>query len=268
MTAGTTKSENFIANLQAACSSKRSIAQICREIGINRQQFSRYLTGESKPSNHNRARLAAYFGLSSADFDLPSRQFQTRFHKQSVGDETAPEWLGRTFPGDLTALRPYLGYYQSFHTSPSWPGKIIRSLTRLSERNGWVVVKSIERIRDKGREIHQFSKYTGLASYAGDRIFIVEKGIFSRQLISETVLMPFETYERVYLKGMTFGLSWRRSNLPYASRMIWRRLPAATELREALRQCEALPADSRQVPLTVRKYFQDTVPEMMDMAEV
>ena len=39
----------FTVNLRAACATRRSISEVCREIGINRQQFNRYISGEARP---------------------------------------------------------------------------------------------------------------------------------------------------------------------------------------------------------------------------
>ena len=70
--------EIFSANLRFACATRRSISQICREIGINRQQFNRYIGGEARPSPHNVARIARFFGLVAEDFSLTPKQFEAR----------------------------------------------------------------------------------------------------------------------------------------------------------------------------------------------
>lgn len=42
----------FCENLHMLCSNYRSIAGVCRKLGINRAQFNRYLNGAGKPSSH------------------------------------------------------------------------------------------------------------------------------------------------------------------------------------------------------------------------
>ncbi|TJW59990.1 MAG: transcriptional regulator, partial [Mesorhizobium sp.] len=44
---------NFSSNLKLACSTHRSVSDLCRTIGINRQQFNRYLNAGTLPSAHN-----------------------------------------------------------------------------------------------------------------------------------------------------------------------------------------------------------------------
>ena len=50
-------------NLRYLCADKPSVAKVCRDIGINHQQFSKYLSGRSVPSPNNLRRIATYFGV-------------------------------------------------------------------------------------------------------------------------------------------------------------------------------------------------------------
>lgn len=248
----------FVDNLRLACSSQRSVSQICREVGINRQQFNRYINGEARPSPHNLSRIAAFFGIGSHDFFLPEQQFRARL-MQRTGQALEADNLLSGFPGDLPALRRHLGYYQTFHLSLSWPGQIVTSCARLHEENGLVRVKSIERIDDRANEIRQFSKYVGSAAHWRNRIFIVEKSLGPQPMIAQTILTPLEAHQRIYLKGVTIGVSWRKENTPYTSRMIWRYLGPTTDLRALLSKCGAFPLGSRQLPAPVRSYLEDSV---------
>lgn len=244
-------------NLRWACSTKPSISLICRELGINRQQFNRYVTGESRPSAYNLSRIASYFGLTPADFERPEKSFRERFREIRNPGNAISDLVQSAFPGDVAALRPYLGYYQTYHTSPSWPGMIIRAFCSVYEHEGLVYVKTVERIRDPGREISQLGKYQGLVSYLRDRIFIVEKSTL-QHLVSETILLPATVHQKLYLKGMTFGLSWRQANLPYASPMIWRHLGTVADIRKGVAECGALSIDSAKIPPLVRDFIGDS----------
>ncbi|MDG1430229.1 MAG: helix-turn-helix transcriptional regulator, partial [Paracoccaceae bacterium] len=69
-------SEYFSKNLRFLCAESGSIAQVCRDIGINRQQFNRYLNGSGMPSAHNLRRIARYFNINEGDFVLDSETFR------------------------------------------------------------------------------------------------------------------------------------------------------------------------------------------------
>jgi hypothetical protein len=46
---------DFTHNLGLLCSYQRSIAEICRKLGFNRQQFNKYLAGSVMPSRPQHA---------------------------------------------------------------------------------------------------------------------------------------------------------------------------------------------------------------------
>lgn len=247
-------SDLFLDNLRFACSTRPSISLICREIGINRQQFNRYINGEARPSAYNLGRIAASFGVGAEDFALPAHAFRDRLARRA-----APGFdnglLSAGFPGDIVSLRRHLGYFQTYHISPSWPGSVVCSCSRLEEEGGAVQVKSIERIFDPAHEIRQYSKYAGLAAFWRNRIFILERTISRQPMLSQTILMPFEEHQKVYLRGTTMGVSWRKANLPYASRVIWRFLGRNPEKRQMLSRCGIIALGARQLPAAVRDYL-------------
>lgn len=253
--------ETFTLNLRDACATRRSISQVCREIGINRQQFNRYISGEARPSAHNVTRIAAYFGVSPQDFELLPRQFEARMRRPDRHHSEAGLLL-EGFPGDTVGLRRHIGYYQTYHLSLSWPGRVVCSCARIYEE-GSIRVKSIERIRDATNEIWQFSKYVGLVTFWRNRIFIAERSVGRQPMLSQTILMPFEVHQRVYLRGTTMGVSWRKENLPYASRMIWRHIGQEPDLRQMLSRCGLLSFGSRQLPATVRNFLDTPEAEVL-----
>ena len=252
----------FTLNLRVACATRRSISQVCREIGLNRQQFNRYISGEARPSAHNAARIAAFFGLSPPDFELAPGLFEARL-KRPDRHRSEAAMLLEGFPGDIAALRRHIGYYQTYHISPSWPGLVVCSCSRLHEDSGSIRVKSIERIHDVDKEIRQFSKYVGLATFWRNRIFIAERSVGRQPMLSQTILLPFEVHQRVYLRGTTMGVSWRKENLPYASRMIWRQIGQQPELRQMLSRCGVVSFGSRQLPSTVRAFLDTPQGEVL-----
>tara|TARA_R110000850_G_scaffold36615_7_gene96704 strand:- start:1931 stop:2728 length:798 start_codon:yes stop_codon:yes gene_type:complete len=244
----------FAANLRIACDTRPSITAICREIGINRQQFNRYLAAQTRPSPFNTGKIARYFKLNPQDFLLPEKRFQDILAApaQTIG----PNFLLREgFPGNLSELRQYAGYYEIYHKSLSWPGTIVRSCARLEEGNGQITVKTIERIYDRDLEIRQFSKYSGLAAYWRNRLFIVERGMREHSFLCQTTLMPFGEHQRTYLRGVTTGVSWREDNLPYSTRTIWRAVGPNPDKRRLLEGCGLFSEKSPQLPLPVRRYL-------------
>ena len=250
---------DFSLNLRLLCSRERSISAVCREIGLNRQQFSKYLSGAALPSAHNLRRVCAHFDIDERELFGPHEDFRAR-HGSGAGDPRNLPWraLFQAFPGDRTALRRYLGLYHSHFISPSWPRTVMRALVLIYEHEEFVMSRSVERAVEPERGVRQRSKYEGLVSFRGERLFVVERETLSRDNIVETILFPARRHHLSYLRGMTFGVSWRPRRAPYASRAIWRRLPDGADLRAALMDCGVFAHDSRALHPVVRGFLGDS----------
>ncbi len=246
---------DFSRNLKLACSTQKSVSDLCRAIGVNRQQFNRYLNGGSRPSAHNLLKIAAVFGLDPADFHLPESAFRRKLGEWRPPGEGP---LADAFPGDLGALADYLGFYQTWHTSLSWPGRIVCSCSHLRKSGGQVFVTSLERIEEVESGIVQRSRYVGLAAYRRQRIFLTELTRGEAPTFGQTILMPFEIHQRRYLRGITMGVSWRNNNLPYATRTIWHYLGTVTDRRGLISRCGTYA--STALPAVVTSFLTEARP--------
>ena len=245
---------HFFDNLRLACSTRASISDLCRAVGINRQQFNRYINANCQPSAHNLLRIAAAFGLEPADFDLPTAIFRRKL-EQAKRPRPTEGPLADAFPGNPQALRPYLGFYQTWHVSLSWPDRIVCSCAHLRESQGQVLVTSLERIDDLESGIRQRSRYVGLAAFQRNRIFLTEVTRGEAPTLGQTILMPFEIHQRQFLRPKTMGLSWRNDNLPYATRTIWRHRGMETDRRVLLNNCGLYRTSSGALPSVVSSFL-------------
>lgn len=255
---------HYATNLRSACETRPSISELCRELGFNRQQFNRYIHDEAVPSPFNRARIAGAFGLKGEDFLLPPAQFARRLGRSRPSSREG-DALTEGFPGDLDALRTYFGFYQTYHLSMSWPGRIVCSCAQLFERDGLAMVKTMERLDDPHHAIRQLAKYVGMAAWWRGRIFIVERSVERTSMIAQTTLTPFEVHQRSYLKGITMGVAWRRENLPYASRMIWRHMGPDADLRALVGRCGLYDPSHRQLPEPVLRFLDPHDPKIVSI---
>ena len=58
---------DFSANLRFLCERQGTISNLCRRIGLNRQQFNKYLSGSHLPSSQNLRLIANFFGRAGSD---------------------------------------------------------------------------------------------------------------------------------------------------------------------------------------------------------
>ncbi len=250
--------ENFPLNLRSICADYGSIAQVCREIGINRQQFNRYLNGGGLPSAHNMRRIARHFDLTEADLFSDHGEFTRRHILNNKRTASGPvDLMIDPFRDQTKVLRRYLGFYHSHFQTPSWQGKILRSLIWLYEKDGYVMSRSVERVAAKDGSVYQKSRYEGMVAQRGNRVYIVEHEMVREGSIVETILTPSHRQQVQFLRGMTMGVAWQPHVSPYASKSIWKRIETKVSLREALNACGVYAPESRNIDPTVRSYLSE-----------
>ncbi|HEV7251875.1 MAG TPA: helix-turn-helix transcriptional regulator [Mesorhizobium sp.] len=244
-------------NLRLLCSGYRSVSEACRELGFNRQQFARYLTGTARPSNHNLQRIAHGLGISVDDL------LNT---KQARGPKPSPHELSfrspvgrmidRVFPGDLQKLRQLLGYYHMHFLVPYSTGHVKRSLTHIYESQGKILSKTIERSPGSAETVPQLSKYAGLVSYLGNCIFIMEFETLSEDSLVESMLFPSYRKRLDILTGLTFGVTSQVHREPFASPIAFKYLGPVISVKEQMRSCGLFSMEDRGIDPRIRRYLQ------------
>lgn len=251
-------SENFSNNLRSLCADYGSIAQVCRDIGLNRQQFNRYLNGGGMPSAHNLRRIAQHFDVSEEDLEADPAAFSAkRTRMQNPISRGPARLLSSIFENQGGPLRRYLGFYHGHFVTPTWEDKVVRTLIWLREEDGYVVSRAVERALSDDGSIVQKTKYSGLAAYKGNRIYLLEAANSEDGFLSETILFPAHRQQIKYLNGMTMGVATRPRMAPYSSATIWKRVPERTSIREALTQTGIFSLDDTRVDVIVRKQLKD-----------
>lgn len=245
-------SEHFSENLRSLCAEYGSIAQVCRDIGFNRQQFNRYLTNAGMPSAHNLRRIARHFDVSEADLHIDPSEFDKRHIRPARTTLSPTSLVSDMFVGQAGPLRRYLGVYHAHFQTPTWPGYLIRSLVWLREQDGYVVVHNYERVVIPSKDIVQKIRYTGLAAFLGNRIYLTEIANSEDRFISSTILFPANRRQVNILKGLTTGLASGPRRAPYSSAIVWKKLPMRVTAREALTGTGVFRVHSGQIDLTVR----------------
>ena len=252
---------DFSSNLRFLCAEAPSIAQICRDIGLNRQQFNRYLSGKGLPSAHNLRRIARHFAVPEAELFGDPAAFAARHRPRPTPPLPAPLLhLGQGFADQARLLRRFLGSYHAYYRTPTWPGQVLRSLVRLKEIDGYVVSHTFERARARDGSIRQRSAYRGLVAARGGRLCLCERPRNEVGAISETILMPEHPHQISYLQGLTLGVSAGASRRPFSSRTVWLRLEEKLTARAALAATGAFAQDSARLDPKVRRLLGEDAP--------
>lgn len=232
---------SFAPNLTLLCGHYRSIAEVCRRIGINRQQFNKYLSGQVHPSRHNMQRLCDFFGVTQSEILMDTARLS-----ELVGLRNRPmdkaqldlplRHLDRIFARAQPVDR-YSGYYFRYFYSFGNKGCIIRSLARIVIRENRGYFKNIEVLRDPDtRQWTGNNKYEGVVFQLAERIQVIEYETKELNSVTQMTLYPSYRQRIDVLMGVQTGGPTRRGRKPGASRVAMEFLGTEINLRRALRQ--------------------------------
>jgi transcriptional regulator with XRE-family HTH domain len=255
-------------NLRLLCSYTPSISQVCRELAINRQQFTKYLNGSAQPSGRNMCRICDYFGVAVDELMMPHGQFsaivsvtpKTQALVRALGP-AAPA-LNAMISASERPLERFRGYYHYYYFTPSRPGYIRRSLLRLHDRNGVWFSRLTERIQPGVSPLGRshFSHYLGVALFLGNRITIVDYDAKGNAALSETILYPPQGLELKFLSGLTMGVQGRSARAPFSTRVFLEFLGTQPRRRAWVRSTGVFLADDPTLPSYIRRVI--SAPEM------
>ena len=247
----------FSKNLKYLCAEKHSTAEVCRDLGINQQQFSKYLSGKSKPSPYNLRKISRYFGIDEAIITGP---FEPMFKAYNIRSEVHPRTLddpfSKSFPGDLKKLRPYLGAYQVFFNAPIIPGGVVANAIFLDERNGQVHSRLVEALPESNSRHRRWTRCDGKVSYQSDRIYVVDRERRNENALSMQILSQPPRQRRRYLYGTMCFLASLPRRIPYASRVVWRQFETYKSVRELLETCGVYSLNNKTLDPKVRNFLQ------------
>lgn len=252
---------NYGINLRYCCDYYKSISEVCRKLSLNRQQFNKYLSGVSSPSNHNHRSINDFFGLDYHELYLPHQEFELIFQaKQQIKpvDEAGiiiSKQILELLATDSHETRVYSGYYFKYFYSMTDPRKIRRDLCHFFIRNGVLCSATKEAVSISGRQVGSSLSnlsYRGVVALLGGRIFWIE---CDRQLQSEvslSILFPSPTRIITQLEGIVLGTGVNRARRILASQVVLDYLGDSVNLRKCLSNVGVFCVNSDHIPENIR----------------
>ncbi len=239
------------------CGHYKSIADVCRRLEINRQQFNKYLGGQSAPSPYNLRKICDFFGVDEREIYEPHEVFVQIFTKLTPPEAGTPApnfGLPGFFPDSTAELRKYLGYYYVYVVTPSRPGYVLKSISRIFEQDGIVKTKTFESIGNKTdkKNLSSVNKYNGFCFLSSQIIYIIEKEYLNNRGYIYTAMYPSFRNPVDLLNGLVLGMSGGNFRLPYSSQIVFERMEEAPDLRNAIAECGFLTADDESIPESVK----------------
>ncbi len=255
---------DFATNLRYLCSYYRSASEVCRRIGINRQQFNKYLSGSARPSARNMRRICEFFGVEEFEVLAPHAELRkiVQFHGVRADETYVVRSLKRGLAQSDPVIRKYYGYYFVYYYSFSTPGKILKSLLLLSERDGLPGYKRVERLvdREAGKGPGFVYKYEGIALYLRERIFLVDRERLTGNEISQSILYPSYKNKVSLLPGLILGTAGMVSREPICSRILLEYLGTYADAKARLAECGLYTPGSGAIDGAIERAIDNDIP--------
>ncbi len=249
--------EDFSQNLRLLCNYTTSISDTTRRIGINRQQFYRYLNGSSFPSKRTLQKICDFFGVEDFEIISDHKEFRDLLavRKPKIADiDPLGEYIARLNqinPDSTKNLRPYLGYYHAYYMSAEFPHKVTRSLVKVFEKNGFVYTKSIENLSEiKGRK-RRTQKYSGIMYSTGDKLIVFERENAVGKMMWNAIFHAVDEDQSYELSGLTMGITGNIVRDIGCCRIVWERISSQCSIRTALQNCGVFARDDARMPANI-----------------
>lgn len=181
---------SFAQNLYALSVSSGSIASTCRQLGINRQQFNKYLAGTTLPSSSTLLKISKHFGVdqrslfedphaSNENGYLVASSVQTKTQFTALEARVLAEMEGT----QCTSLREGC-YYVYF---PGKTGSLIFKRSALFVRNvdGRTIFVRLSTGQNQTTKLRKAQmRHEGLALETDNRVYLLAKNKHAHQEIS------------------------------------------------------------------------------------
>lgn len=256
----------FQQNLRLLCTYYSSIADVCRRLGINRQQFNKYLSGDANPSRHNLLRICEFFGVGEQDLNLPEDRFKYIINTSPRDRERNLQFYSHMHNLDAILahgqanMQPYEGYYHAYYPSGGQEGHLIRALLfvgKNNDRNYYTKRISTYHLEESGRRFKVLYRYLGIPILLGERMYIHEYDTFGRDILTTTILYGAFRNRVDVLTGLQVGVAGRRSLEPAAGNVVLQHLGRDISIRKALSECGIFHWQSGQIPDWVIQRLQN-----------
>lgn len=251
-------------NLRRLCSFYVSVAEVSRKLGINRQQFNKYLSGASFPSLRNLRRITDFFGVDEFELLLPPAEFEAKvlpkardIPRSLIGLPEAPQ----SSSSHQSSLVAYYGFYHVYFYTPVWSSHIVRVLTEIYQADGRTSTRTIGRLREVGTSMQRgpVQKFRGNVTLDADRLCVLEREIPVGSYASMTFLYPSHRRALKLLTGLMVGVASGGSRQPFASRVVYEFIGKEIDRRAALSACGLFSSEDRRIAEEIRLRINNTI---------
>lgn len=246
-------------NLRLLVSFGRSVTDVCRRAGINRQQFNRYLAGAAAPSLQTLRRLGDFFGVEEHELllDAPAFRNLIRLRPPRLGqpqNTLAAFFAGyEQSPEDRAQAKRLVGYYHSYIQPERQVPLIYRLITRVSLADQGLDIRTLGLYRDGLPGLPNRLRYGGVGFVSANRLLVMQRERQVGKATSFAMLYLSEFDRSTYLPGVLLGVEPDAGNDIVAIRTLWQFLGDTIDLRAALKRCGRFEEDKIDLDPAMRR---------------
>ncbi|QRZ16072.1 helix-turn-helix transcriptional regulator (plasmid) [Paracoccus methylovorus] len=262
---------SFAANLRLLCDRQGSISQICRKLGINRQQFNKYLSGRHMPSSGNIRLIANYFGLGPEVLFSEHERFRAlvdgNFFDVLDHLRRAPQvarFLDTVAVSTKIDMGEYVGCYDRYQYSSIYARKILRSAFCIFQSGDFLNHYYIERFPsydDPSRTEYIF-KYHGFTFPVEDRVFTIDFETVQRNEFTFGIFSTVQRSAKRFMFGIVSGVAATMFRQPFSTRAVLHYRRPGLLSRAELQATTTLDMNDASIPREAREYLGES-PDMI-----
>jgi transcriptional regulator with XRE-family HTH domain len=257
---------DFAKNLRVMAEKKGPIALVCRELGMNRQQFNKYLSGTSLPAQATLEKIATYFGV---DQRAMFNHFESQLGKIGLEDVKPLLMLGQidtsiadrivqTLSGSVqTQLKE--GCYIIYYPWLPAPTDIVRAVMVVFKVGKITCFRRYTRFAMKGQSSAQSARgqHEGIVIEQNGRTFLLGKNIqgfgeLSLQSFGASTVADFSI-----MSGLALVITpWAE---PLATRVTIDYFGSKESFRRALKFCGVVSGATSDISETIRRSILEPV---------
>ena len=204
----------FAENLRRQCAQFRTISEVCSSIGINRQQFNKYLAGTSIPNSLTLRKICGFFEISEQSLFIDSAKGEfsvtdVRTGFKSIANGPFGFLVASTKNFDFSTDLMHEGAYYCYFRMTNTPGMLVRSLLYLKSQGRFMSFVRLTRFTSADRSTKSFVKgrHRGTIFYNRSEIYFLGTNRYSPFQLSLITIEKSSLIEKNYCSGYTLTRS-------------------------------------------------------------
>lgn len=250
-------------NITRLAKSRGNISTVCRRLGINRQQFNKYLSGQHVPSQVNLNAICDFFGVKFADLISPDMEIPDVTHPSEflVGYQSflnSPFLQSVLAASDSSRISEYAGTYNKYHYSSIYKGDIVRAVTTIypidDDVYGYTNLERFPNKNDSSKHGYIF-KYHGYVFMLDGRLYLADLETLQKNEITFSIYTPIARNPFRFFYGVTSGVASNIYREPYSSRSVLDFRHSDKPKKSDWSQATVIPPDDPSLPVEALEYL-------------